>query len=174
MMNTTNIINISYTKSNIIQIMMDTIGLYLIIKKDNENRAKLTIKTILMSLYKNDINVFYRYYDIFTNTLFKIKKDNILNNEDINIREVALALLTQIKLIVDSYNDNNILKDIIEKCFSNLNNKNFYLFKLDNSNYITNINQIENNKIELFIETIKDIISNSAIDVYDRLFGYND
>ena len=62
----------SYTHDNIISIMNDIIGLYLIIKNNsnysnndsnnNNNRAKLTIKTILMSLCKQDIdNIFYIY-----------------------------------------------------------------------------------------------------------------
>ena len=161
-------INTQYTQSHIIQIMTDIIGLYLIIKKDNKNRAKLTVKTILMSLFKNDLNVFYRYYDMFRDTLFKIKKDKILNNEEINIRDAAFSLLTQIKLIVDGYNNNDItLKDIIEKGFFDLSDKNFYLFKLNNDkNFLTNINQIEN-KTE-FIKTIKEIVSNCAKNVFEK------
>lgn len=154
MKETNNNINSSYTYNSILSIINDIIGLYLVIKKDNKNRAKLTIKTILMSLVKQDLNTFYKYYDLFKNALFKIQNDKILNNEEINNREVSFALLTQIKLILDSYYNNinnnvnnnlnnNILKDIIEKGFSNLDNQNFYLFQDLNNNFITNINQVE-------------------------------
>ena len=171
-------INVQYTQLHIIQIMTDVIGLYLIIKKDSENRAKLTVKTILMSLFKNDLNVFYKYYDMFRTTLFKIKKDKILNDKEINIREVAFSLLMQIKLIVDSYynmdnyNNDVTLNEIIKKRFSDLNNKNFYLFKVDDNdnknNFLTNIDQIES-KTE-FAKTIKNIMSNSAKKVLDENF----
>lgn len=163
----------SYTHDNIISIMNDIIGLYLVIKNtnndsnSNNNRAKLTIKTILMSLCKQDIdNTFYKYYDLFKNILFKIKDDKVLNPEEINNREVAFALLTQIKLIIDSYwnnsdNDditnNNTLKDIIEKGFSTLDNQNFYLFKdMNNNKFITNINQIKDNikEFKLFCQNM--------------------
>ena len=165
----------SYTHDNIISIMNDIIGLYLVIKNtnndsnNNNNRAKLTIKTILMSLCKQDIdNTFYKYYDLFKNILFKIKNDKVilLNPEEINNREVAFALLTQIKLIIDSYwknsnNDNitnnNTLKDIIEKGFSTLDNQNFYLFKdMNNNEFITDINQIKDNikEFKLFCQNM--------------------
>ena len=167
----------SYTHDNIISIMNDIIGLYLVIKNNNSNsssntnnnRVKLTIKTILMSLCKQDIdNTFYKYYDLFKNILFKIKDDKVilLNPEEINNREVAFALLTQIKLIINSYwknsdNDditnNNTLKDIIEKGFSTLDNQNFYLFKdMNNNEFITDINQIKDNikEFKLFCQNM--------------------
>lgn len=166
-------INTQYTQSHIVQIMTDVIGLYLVIKKDNKNRAKLTVRTILMSLFKDDLNVFYKYYDMFKDTIFKIKKDGVLNDDEINIRDVAFSLLTQIKLIVDGYNNNDIIpKDIIEKGFFDLSDKNFYLFKLNDNNnsnnFLISINQIEN-KTE-FVKTTKDITSNSAKDVFRRYF----
>jgi hypothetical protein len=147
--------NSSYTHDKIISIMNDTIGLYLVIKKDNENRAKLTIKTILMSINKNDIDTFNKYYKLFNDTLFKIKNEKILNDEEIHNRDVAFALLTQIKFIIDSYNNDDVLRDIIEKDFSNLDEQNFYLFEDTNNNFITNIHQIENiQEFKLFCKNI--------------------
>lgn len=189
----------SYTHDNIISIMNDIIGLYLVIKNtnndsnNNNNRAKLTIKTILMSLCKQDIdNTFYKYYDLFKNILFKIKNDKVLNPEEINNREVAFALLTQIKLIIDSYwkNDdsdnstvnnnnnsnnnsttnNNTLKDIIEKGFSTLDNQNFYLFKdMNNNEFITNINQIKDN-IKEFKLFCQNMIINCSKELLEKYF----
>ena len=190
-MSSTNNLNLdsSYTHDNIISIMNDIIGLYLVIKNtnndsnnSNSNRAKLTIKTILMSLCKQDIdNTFYKYYDLFKNILFKIKDDKvILNPEEINNREVAFALLTQIKLIIDSYwknsnNDNitnnNTLKDIIEKGFSTLDNQNFYLFKdMNNNEFITNINQIKDN-IKEFKLFCQNMIIDCSKELLEKYFG---
>ena len=176
----------SYTHYNIISIMNDIIGLYLIIKNNSNdsnsninNRAKLTIKTILMSLCKQDIdNTFYKYYDLFKNILFKIKDDKVLNPEEINNREVAFALLTQIKLIIDSYwknddsnNDNNTLKDIIEKGFSTLDNQNFYLFKdMNNNEFITDINQIKDN-IKEFKLFCQNMIIDCSKELLEKYFG---
>ena len=184
-MPSTNNLNLdnSYTHDNIISIMNDIIGLYLIIKNtnndsnNNNNRAKLTIKTILMSLCKQDIdNTFYKYYDLFKNILFKIKNDKVLNPEEINNREVAFALLTQIKLIIDSYwknddNNNNTLKDIIEKGFSTLDNQNFYLFKdMNNNEFITNINQIKDN-IKEFKLFCQNMIIDCSKELLEKYFG---
>ena len=179
----------SYTHDNIISIMNDIIGLYLVIKNtnndsnNNNNRAKLTIKTILMSLCKQDIdNTFYKYYDLFKNILFKIKNDKVilLNPEEINNKEVAFALLTQIKLIIDSYwknsnnddiNNNNTLKDIIEKGFSTLDNQNFYLFKdMNNNEFITDINQIKDN-IKEFKLFCQNMIIDCSKELLEKYFG---
>lgn len=160
--------NISFIHDQIIQMMNDIINLYLVIKEDNEKRAKLTIRTVLMSLNKWDLNVFYKYYEMFHNTLFKIKRDNTLSSEKINAREVAFALLTQIKLIVNSYNDDDILRDIIEKDFSTLKNKNFHLFRCLDNKFIINITQIES--ITEFREFIKNIIINSSNELLKKYF----
>ena len=144
---TINNIDYNYTYQKLTQIIDDTIGLYLIIKKDNKNRAKLTVKTILTSLQKRDFDTFYKYYEIFKTTLFNIKSSNLLDNEQINIREVAFGLLTQVKLILDD--DFNIKKDVVEKQFCTVNNneKPFYLFKTtDSDTFINDYSQIENNQ----------------------------
>ena len=159
----------SYTHDNIISIMNDIIGLYLVIKNSNSNndsnsninnRAKLTIKTILMSLCKQDIdNTFYKYYDLFKNILFKIKNDKVLNPEEINNREVAFALLTQIKLIIDSYwkNSDNIVNNnniIVNNSNNDSSTNHINNDSVNNNNDVNNNNNndITNNN------TLKDII----------------
>lgn len=138
-----NTMDYNYTYQKLIQIISDTIGLYLIINKDTANRAKLTTKTILTSLQKQDFDTFYKYYDIFKAALFNVKSNSSLSDEEINNREVAFGLLTQIKLLLD--NDLNIQKSIVEKRFCSIGNEDsFYLFKIkDTDTFVSNHFQIE-------------------------------
>lgn len=133
----------NYIHQKLTQIISDTISLYLIIKKDSINRAKITVKTILTSLQKQDLDTFYKYYDIFRITLFNIKSSNTFSEEEINNRDVAFGLLTQIKYLVDD--DLNIQRNIVEKHFSSIHDKDsFCLFKIkDTDLFINNYSQIE-------------------------------
>lgn len=141
---TINNLDYSYISKNINTIIENIIGLYLIIKQDNKNRAKITIKTVLQSIVKEDINVFNKYYKLFTETLDKIKQDNTMTKLELDNRQLAFNLLTQIKFIVDSDASDGILEKILSCGFSHIDKQNFYLFKIKNSdNFVTNITELE-------------------------------
>lgn len=96
-----------------------------------------------MSLQKQDLDTFYKYYDIFKITLFNIKSSNTFSEEEINNRDVAFGLLAQVKNLLDD--DLNIQKNIVEKCFCAINDEPpFYLFKIkDTDLFINDYSQIE-------------------------------
>lgn len=164
------IFDFNYSYEKISKIVEHVVGLYLSVREDNKNRAKITIKTMLMSLDKKDLNTFSKYYEIFKDTLI----NNIENNDKFdekakNIRRVTFGLLTQIQLLFD--NNVEVKKDIVEKGFCNLENKGelFYMFKYkDVDKFIISYDEVQDKK--QFEEDLKSVVYKVAKDALNKFF----
>lgn len=155
-----------FIHDRIATIMNDIIGLYLVIHTNNKNRAKITIKTILKSLEKQDLNTFNKYYNLFSSAITNIDQNTELTTDEKNTRKVAFGLLTQIKLLIDA-KDNTA--NLVEKGFCTIQDKCFYLFKTkSNNNFITNYNQIQNK--EEFILYCTNMVFTTAAELLSKYF----
>lgn len=132
-----------FLTERITQMMENLCSLYLVIKKDSENRAKITIKTILTALHKRDMAIVNRYYELFSdefNNAIKLNNTEITEDKK-KIINVAFGLLVQLKLLIDS----SKINDVVEKGFYTLEHPQlFYLFKTLDGKVIKNASIIEN------------------------------
>jgi hypothetical protein len=166
-------LDIDYTNSKVAQMLLDTIELYLItvsgLKIKSESAIKLTIKTMLMSLQKRDYATFFKYVDLFSDLLKQREREKNLTKENSELYKTAFGFLSQIKLLVDTANDEEYYK-IVEHGFYILDEKNmFYLFFDKNTNEpITSYSSIENK--EKFKTTVRDIVTECASNILKEYF----
>jgi hypothetical protein len=170
----TSSLDISYTASKIIQMLKDTAELYLTIintlKTKPESAAKLTIKTMLMSLQKKDYATFFKYVDLFFNLLKQVEKIENITKENLDLCNVAFGFLSQIKLLIDAENEEEFSK-IAEYGFYTLDGGEnmFYLFFNRGTNEpIANYSDVEDK--EEFKNTVKNIVAECAKNILENYF----
>ncbi|MDR0571268.1 MAG: hypothetical protein LBG48_00285 [Rickettsiales bacterium] len=168
------LLDIIYTASKITQIFMDTAELYLtivdILKTKSEPAARLTIKTILMSLQKKDYITFFRYVDMFSDLLKQIEENKNMTEDNLKLCRVAFGFLLQIKILVNSTNKEDYFK-IVDYGFYTLDNGDnmfFLFFTKDTNEPIIDYSIIENK--EEFKNMVKNIVTECANDVLKKYF----